>query len=103
VTLEAEFDQAMWRLYEAMKEADYRANYFRQRLDRDGGLETARYLIGKSKPSSTFARWLERDRLDLTVEVLVIEPKWHPLFSEDELARARSRLLEHGWTGSARK
>lgn len=38
-----------------------------------------------------------RKRLDLTVEALVLQPKWATLFSEHELQTARKRLAEYGY------
>jgi hypothetical protein len=35
--------------------------------------------------------------LDLTVEAVVVEePKWHSLFSKEELAKARKRFADYG-------
>ena len=36
--------------------------------------------------------------LDLTVEALVVEPKFSELFSENEIAVARRRLEQFGYT-----
>ena len=52
------------------------------------GLETARILIHSSTVSEGYSALWERKRLDLTVEAVVHDnPKWHPLFTRDELDR----------------
>jgi hypothetical protein len=38
----------------------------------------------------------ERERLDLTVEAMVVEiERWRPLFTDEELQRARKRLADY--------
>ena len=46
------------------------------------------------------ARVLERGRLDLTVEAMILHPEWRPLFSKRELHIAVERLLHYGYSGS---
>lgn len=39
----------------------------------------------------------ERKRLDLTVEAVILkQPKWHPLFTPDEIVDPQERLREYG-------
>ena len=43
-------------------------------------------------------RLYERDRLDLTVEALVVDnQEWHELFTDAEIATANARLLKYGY------
>jgi len=64
----------------------------------DGGLATARYLIHAPQVSDGYTALWERKRLDLTVEAMVlINPKWHPLFTTDELQRCSDRLKDYGY------
>jgi hypothetical protein len=63
-----------------------------------GGLATAKYLINALKPSDGYTHLYERGRLDLTVEAMVVEnPKWHPLFTGEELTKAKKRLVDYGY------
>jgi len=39
----------------------------------------------------------ERQRLDLTVEAIILEEEWHSLFSEQERQIARNRWAEYGY------
>jgi hypothetical protein len=41
----------------------------------------------------------ERDRLDLTVEAVILEEaKWHPLFTPEEIEICRKRLKDYGYS-----
>jgi hypothetical protein len=61
------------------------------------GLETARILLHASDVSDGYVALWERKHLDLTVEVLVLEEEWRPLFSDQEREIARKRLAEYGY------
>lgn len=96
--LELEFNEAMMRIYiRAKKEADYQATRFFRMLSDHGGLETARILINSAQPSEGYTALWERGRLDLTVEALVLDPKWYSLFSRNDIDRARQRLKDYGY------
>ncbi|WP_249169943.1 hypothetical protein [Bradyrhizobium liaoningense] len=92
----------MFEIYRRAKtEAGYNATLFLRMLTDKGGLETAKQLINSSKPSDGYTRLYERGRLDLTVEAMVVEnPKWHDLFATEELAKARARLRQYGYSCS---
>jgi len=99
--VELEFDREMENVYKRAKlEAGYTASVFHQMLIRNGGLATAKQLINEVRESQGYSELYLRGRLDLTVEaVLVDNPKWHPLFSPDELEKARKRLVKYGYSG----
>jgi hypothetical protein len=89
------FDEAMMQIYfRAKYEAAYTATRFRQMLLEHGGAETARRLLPQM--SDGFTQLWQRNRLDLTVESLILEPRWDDLFSDEERDVARRRLLECG-------
>lgn len=98
--LEKQFDQAMFEIYHKAKtEANYTATVFLRMLSDRGGLSTAKYLVNSDKPSDGYTNLYERGRLDLTVEAMIIEnEKWHELFSEDELKKAKRRLRQYGYS-----
>lgn len=95
--LERQFDQAMFEVYRRAKdEASYNPSMFLQMLTDTKGLQTAKTLINAAKPSDGYTALYLRERLDLTVEALVIEDqRWHPLFTDEELKRARRRLKDY--------
>ena len=91
--LEQRFDQAMHDIYRrAREECDYHAARFRQMLGEQGGLETARRLLSSDEISDGFTEMALLDRLDLTMETLVLQDYFRELFTEQELSRARERL-----------
>ena len=94
----AEFERAMKDVYiRAKSEANYTASYFIGMLSSYGGLGTAQRLLASTEVSSGFAALYERDRLDLTVEALVIQSKFASLFTDEELDIARPRLDQLGY------
>ena len=97
--LESQFDEAMMGIYHRAKvEANYPATVFHRMLVERRGLSTAKYLINAARPSEGYTNLWERKRLDLTVEALILDnPKWHPLFTPAELAKARARLSDYGY------
>jgi hypothetical protein len=95
--LETEFDAAMMEIYTRAKtEADYPASIFHRMLIEKRGLATAKQLINATSVSDGYTALWERGRLDLTVEAVVHDnEKWHVLFDESELKRAKKRLNEY--------
>ncbi|MCK3778939.1 hypothetical protein MZK49_19720 [Ensifer sesbaniae] len=101
--LERQFGVAMLGIYQRAKvEAKYNATVFLGMLNDRGGLPTAKYLINAADPSEGYTNLWERGRLDLTVEATVLEnSKWHPLFTPDELAKAKARLVAYQYQAKA--
>ena len=96
--LEGRFHQAMLGIYRTAKaEAGYNATRFLSMVTEHGGLETARILLHAATVSDGYTALWERKRLDLTVEALILQPQWNELFSSEERAVARNRLLEYGY------
>jgi hypothetical protein len=64
-----------------------------------GALATAKKLIAAQKPSEGYTTLWEKGHLELTIEAIVIdEAEWQPLFTADEIAKARKRLQEYNYT-----
>ncbi len=97
--LEKQFDAAMFEIYRrAKEEAGYKATIFLGMVADRGGLATAKFLINSARPSDGYTHLYERNRLDLTVEAMIVEnSKWQPLFGIDEIKKARKRLAEYGY------
>jgi hypothetical protein len=96
--LEQEFDKAMLEVYRQAKvHCRYNAMYFLQMVHERGGLQTAKHLLHAPSTSEGFTRLWECGRLDLTVEAVILQPKWHTLFSEEERTIASQRLRELGY------
>jgi hypothetical protein len=96
--MKPDFDEAMMEVYQrALTECGYKATRFLQMLHEHRGLETARILLRASHVSEGYVALWERNRLDLTVEALILAPEWSGLFSEDEREIAKRRLAEYGF------
>jgi hypothetical protein len=92
---EREFHRAMAQIYQrARDETGYTATYLLSMLAEDGGVETAKRLLASATVSTGFTSLWNRGRLDLTVEALVLDPRFVGLFSPDELDTARGRLAQ---------
>ena len=93
----SQFDEAMFSIYErALSEVRYRASIFFRMLDEHRGLQTARILIHSSTVSEGYTSLWKLGRLDLTVEAVIHDnPKWHPLFTKEELAICKQRLVDY--------
>ena len=102
--LKKRFDMAMFDIYRRAKsEAGYNATIFLNMLHDRGGLETAKFLINTANPSDGYTQLYMRERLDLTVEAMVVEnAQWHELFTDDEIDSARGRLTKFEYKFEAR-
>ena len=96
--LESELGIAMMSRYEQWKaHCSYRATRFKRMMTSGditykGPVGTAKHLIGKPlSEKGGFLRLKSCGRPDLTIEALVQEDKWKPLFHAWELDRARER------------
>jgi len=96
--LEDEFDDAIIRALNEAKNIGYVATRFFKMFNEMGGVETAKVLINSRKPSEGYTALWERKRLDLSVEALVQDPRWQPLFSSEEIEKARQRLIKYGYS-----
>lgn len=98
--LERAFDGAMMEVYRrALTEAHYNAARFFNMLHDHRGLGTARILLHAPHVSEGYTALHECGRLDLTVEALILQKKWYPLFSDQERQIARQRLAEYHFEG----
>lgn len=101
--LVTEFEEAMVEVYRrALSEANYKASRFLTMIQDEGGLATAKYLLHAPQVSEGYTALWERQRLDLTVEAVILHnPRWHPLFTSDELELCRNRLRDYGYRVSS--
>ena len=79
-------------VYGVAKSHDYLATYFKRMLDTLGGVATAKHLLAKHEVQSGLMKLWELRLLDHSVEALVLQERFAPLFTPDELAEARRRL-----------
>lgn len=94
--LEQRFHRAMVAAVEASRrEASYNPTYFARMLAEYGGVGAAKRILADPEMKSGFTTLFLANRLDLTVEAHVIKPEFAPLFTQDEIWRARQVLEEH--------
>lgn len=96
--LKKDFFNEMKNIYiKADKECGYRPTRFLQMLSEKGGVKTAKSLINKSGGTEGFIKLWELNRLDLTVEALVIRDDYKELFTDEEIESCKNRLQEYGY------
>jgi hypothetical protein len=97
--LEDEFNERMQKvLLDGKREGRFSAPLFSELLKSIGGIETAKRFIHSTDYAAGFTKLWERERLDLTVEAVILqEARWHPLFAAEEIEICRQRLQSYGY------
>lgn len=95
-TLEDELYEAIYDTYQrAGRETGYWGSYFLRMLKRRGGVVAAKRALQSrpsGKPSKGFQAMLDAGRKDLTVEAVVLKPRFRELFTPAEISEASTRL-----------
>lgn len=93
MTLEEEFQQEMMSGIEASKrELHYTPIYFLRMAHEHGAVQTAKMLLGDSTVQEGLMKLYELNRLDLSMEAMVLDRKYRTLFTYEERKAARQRL-----------
>lgn len=66
-------------------------------VDPAEALKTAHRILSTSRLSDNFGALKSKNRLDLTLEALVIDKRFTALFTDEEANEALTRLLEAGY------
>ena len=99
--LETELQFALLDLHRKWGTIDYHANYFKRMLVCrnpryvKGPIGTVRYLLSFDSPSPGYLRLVKAGKRSWTVEALLCDPKWHPLFTPTEVERAKKRATQN--------
>ncbi|MCY3783079.1 MAG: hypothetical protein OXG79_04765 [Chloroflexi bacterium] len=101
-SLKGEFHRAMLDIYQAAAELGYRPTRFRQMVHKHGGVGTAKRLLSGPMAQSGLTTLWELGRLDISMEALVVQERWAPLFSDEERRAARDRLSAYGYDPASR-
>jgi 5-methylcytosine-specific restriction enzyme A len=99
MSLEDELTDALIEAYRrGGEETGYWGRRFLQAVRRNGGLATAKRMLKPRNPGQRAGldALLNANRPDLTMEAVLIQPRFRPLFSERELRVAADRLGEYG-------
>lgn len=93
MSTETAFHNEMIDLYERTgQQTGYWAYRFLADVNRNTGLVVAKKLLARKQVSSGLSRLAALDRLDLSVEALVLADRYAHLFSQAELDEAQERL-----------
>lgn len=92
--LSKEFHKALRTTYEEGIKRGYYPVYFMQMLEKYGGVETAKRLLSTKEVQKGLMRLYELNLLSSSMEAFVIKEKFRPLFSEEEIEEANSRLRD---------
>jgi 5-methylcytosine-specific restriction enzyme A len=95
--LEKQFYHAMIGVYENAKDHEYFATYFKRMIDQYGGFDAAKRLLAKPGIQEGLMKLWELGCLDQSMEALVIQDRFHALFTNAEIAEAHRRLEELGY------
>jgi hypothetical protein len=99
---DGDFDRAVLEIIERCKaELRYHPRYFRVMVNQHGALGATRRLLQAPAVSDGFVSLWERNRLDLTVEALVIDPRFADVFTDQERTIAEKRLADFGYGSTA--
>lgn len=95
--MKKQLDAAMRNLFSITgRETGYWGGYFLREVKSHGGLATAKRMLGKKlvgmSQQKGFNSLVEAGRVDLSVESMVLEPRFRSLFTDPELAEAQKRL-----------
>ena len=90
------FTKAMLAIYKrTLTETGYRASLFHNMVSEQGGYQAAMTLIHASRPSDGYTALHKRQRLNLTVEALILRPEWSDIFTDEDRLAAHTRLTNY--------
>jgi hypothetical protein len=93
--LEMKFTQQLIKKCEqAQKECNCNSTRFLQTVEKSGGVKAVKMLLSKDQLSDGFETLKMCGRLDLSMEVVVIDNQFADLFTDDEVNTCFMRLCE---------
>jgi len=105
MSTDAELTQALLdSYYAAGKQTGYWGRRFYQAVNRKGGLATVKPMLTPRTASQRkgLDAILEAGKPELSVEAVVLQPRFRALFTDDELKEAAERLGEYGRQAQAK-
>ncbi|MBD7914667.1 hypothetical protein H9660_05865 [Clostridium sp. Sa3CUN1] len=88
----------MMKIYrETDAQCNFKAAGFFQMIQTEGAITTAKEIINNSEVTEGFIKLAECNRLDLSLEALVIQDKYKELFTPKERKICINRLKKHGY------
>ena len=101
--LKTAFHEAMLNIYDlGLSKYQYHATRFLRMVGEQGGVSTAKQLLQAPGHPEGFTKLWELGGLKISMEALVLEPRWASLFTEEELRIARKRLEDFNFNPDQR-
>lgn len=91
-TLMEEFSRRIYDVIAESIELGYHPHRFEEMLRANGAVRTAKKLVASGELQDGFKTLHKKGRLDLTMEHIMLDEAFRPLFTEAELEAARWRL-----------
>jgi S-ribosylhomocysteine lyase LuxS involved in autoinducer biosynthesis len=92
MTVRDEFDAATHAAIVECSKLGYRPTYFMDMISKAHPVEVAKKLVLSGAEQAGFQKLVKMGKADLTVESLMLQPKYCCLFSKQELEAAKWRL-----------
>ena len=98
ITLEKKLQDEVIKNCE-IAEKDYNCKMTRliETINRFGIVRTAQEIIRKGRTSDSFSKLVEAGRIDLTMEAVIVNPKYSELFTDEEVNACYELLCENGY------
>ncbi|MCL2171066.1 MAG: hypothetical protein FWB71_02835, partial [Defluviitaleaceae bacterium] len=97
--LEMDFHNELLHCTKIIHENGYHAGFIMKMIHEIGGYKTAQRLIKKDPPKG-FKNLASRGLLKYSLEALVLQPKYAPLFTDAQIETCRKHLETHGESDS---
>lgn len=99
-SLKRELKERFLSTYRECKKFGYKPSLFLDMVvSNDDIVAVTRKLIYKDGGTSGFETLFTNNRLDLSVERIILEPQFRVLFTKEDLCAAYDRLAEYGYKG----
>lgn len=66
-------------------------------IEKFGGVRTVQEILRKGRVSDGFDKLQKANRLDLTMEAVIIDSKYNNLFTDEEVNACHELLCEYGY------
>lgn len=98
ITLEKKLQEEVIKNCEiAQKDYNCTMTRFIETINRFGIVRTAQEILRKGRTSDCFTKLVEANRIDLTMEAVIVNPKYAELFTDDEVNACYELLCEKGY------
>lgn len=98
--LERQFEQDLIRSAEQQRLAcGWNPVRFLQKVSKDGAVKTAKRLAVQGRPSEALERLAQQGQLGVSFEALIVQARYAPLFTDEEVNACFDTLCRYGYYG----